>query len=161
VIAVQRAVPDEDEREQSNKEMRALLERPDPGPIAERLVLLHFHGRRSGREFTVPAGVHEVDGQFVIATGSAWRFNFAGGVDGEITWRGRRQGARFTLVEAEDSVVRGYSDLVSRYGREVAERRLGLVINVDRTPTDDELRAAVQRGELALVTVGLKEGQQI
>jgi hypothetical protein len=156
--AVERAVPDAEDREQANAQMRDLLSGPNPGPAGQRIALLHFTGRRSGRRFVVPAGIHELGGRLVVATGSGWRHNFAGGADGELTWRGRRGPARFRLVDDVERVAAGYLELVERYGPELAQRRLGIVLNVDRTPTLEQLRDAVSRCGLALVEVQTELG---
>ncbi len=148
---VRRAVPDAPDREQENARMRALLSGPNPGPVGERIALLHFTGRRTGRAYTVPAGVHELAGDLVVATGSAWRHNFAGGADGELTWRSRREAARFTLVEDQERIVGAYLTLFDRYGFEAAQRRLGIVAT--RPPTRAEMLRAVVEDGLSLVEV--------
>ena len=156
--AIERALPDADDREQANAQMRNLLSGANPGPAGQRIALLHFTGRRSGSPFVVPAGIHELGGQLVVATGSGWRHNFAGGADGELTWRGHRGPARFLLVDDVERVAAGYLELVERYGNELAERRLGIVLHVDRTPTLDQMRDAVSRCGLALVEVQTDQG---
>jgi hypothetical protein len=155
--AVRRAVPDAAEHADADARMRALLSRPDPGPPGERLVLLHFRGRRSGRRYDVPAGLHRLGDRLVVATGSGWRHNFTGGLAAEVTWRGTRRPAVLRLITATDEIARGYLELVSRYGATAAQRRLGIVITVDRTPTLDEVRDAVHRCGLSLVELCMEE----
>ena len=157
VVAVERAVPDVANRVDADQQMRALLSRPDPGPPGERLVLLHFRGRRTGRHFEVPAGLHRLGDGLFVATGSGWRHNFAGGLAAEVTWRGRRRPAVLRLVASADRTAAGYLELIGRYGTEAARRRLGIVINVDRMPVLDEVRDAVHRCGLSLVEVWLEE----
>lgn len=41
------------------------------------LAVLEFSGRRSGRRYAVPVGVHEVHGAQVVFTEAPWRLNFA------------------------------------------------------------------------------------
>ncbi|WP_328930695.1 hypothetical protein OG429_40875 (plasmid) [Streptomyces sp. NBC_00190] len=151
---VARALPGAEDRAAANARMIAILSRPDPGPVAEHLALLHFTGRRSGGAHTVPAGVHRLADGLVIATGSAWRHNFAGGADGELTWRGRREPVRFELVTDPERTARGYLELYERYGAEAAHRRLGILVAEDGpAPTLDDFRAAVAGIPLALVAV--------
>jgi hypothetical protein len=157
VVAVERAVPDVANRADADQQMRALLSRPDPGPPGERLVLLHFRGRRTGRHFEVPAGLHRLGDGLFVATGSGWRHNFAGGLAAEVTWRGRRRPAVLRLVASADRTAAGYLELIGRYGTEAARRRLGIVINVDRMPVLDEVRDAVHRCGLSLVEIWLEE----
>ncbi|MCM2387232.1 hypothetical protein [Streptomyces albipurpureus] len=163
---VERALPDGEERVRADARMRALLAGPAPGPIAERLALLHFTGRRTGRLYTVPAGIHRLTATpenglgaspvppLVVATGSPWRHNFTGGAGGELTWRGRRTPARFTLVTDLERTARGYLMLYQRYG-DAAGRRLGIAVTGEDAPGLAEFTEAVDRCGLALVEVGL------
>ncbi|MFE9440803.1 hypothetical protein ACFYO2_17720 [Streptomyces sp. NPDC006602] len=149
---VVRDLPEGEDRAAADARMRELLARPEPGPVAERLALLHFAGRRSGRPYTVPAGVHTLGDALVVATGSGWRHNFAGGTEGGLTWRGQRRPVRFALVDDAERTARGYLELYRRYG-EAAPRRLGIAVRGEGTPGLDEFREAVARHGLCLVEV--------
>ncbi|MGC0210534.1 hypothetical protein [Streptomyces levis] len=149
---VVRDLPEGEERAAADARMRELLSAPAPGQVAERLALLHFTGRRSGRPYTVPAGVHALGGALVVATGSAWRHNFAGGSAGELTWRGQRRPVRFTLVDDVERTAHGYLELYRRYG-EAAPRRLGIAVRGEGAPGLGAFRAAVTRQGLSLVEV--------
>ncbi|MDF3299894.1 hypothetical protein [Streptomyces tropicalis] len=148
-----RDLPEGEERAAADARMRELLSRPDPGPVGARLALLHFTGRRTGRAYTVPAGVHTLGDALVVATGSGWRLNFAGGADGALTWQGRRWPARFTLLTDPERTARGYLELYRRYG-DAAPRRLGVAVRGGGTPGLAAFRTAVERHGLSLVTVG-------
>ncbi|WP_051745030.1 hypothetical protein [Streptomyces yerevanensis] len=152
---VTRTLPGDEDRAAANARMNTLLSRPDPGPVAAHLALLHFTGRRSGRPYTVPAGVHRLDGALYIATGSSWRHNFRAGADGELTWQGKRTAARFELVTDPETTARGYLQLYERYGAEAAQRRLGITVADGPAPGLDDFRAAVTGIPLALVAVTL------
>ncbi len=123
------------------------------GRLADQLLLLHYVGRRSGRRFDVPAGYHLIDGRVSVFTNSGWRYNFAGGRDIEVTIRGVRQPARGVLSVDPDEVAEIYERLVGELGHDRAGRRLGLRFNVDRAPTREELRDAVQRSGLSIVRI--------
>ena len=60
------------------------------GRFKDQLLILHYVGRRTGRQFDVPAGCHIIDGIPSVLTSSGWRRNFAGGRDIEVTLRGAR-----------------------------------------------------------------------
>ena len=66
---------------------------------------LHYVGRRSGRQFDLPAGYHLIDGVVSVFTNSGWRHNFAGGQDIEITLKGVRQPAHVVVCDGPDEVV--------------------------------------------------------
>ncbi|MGW4648727.1 hypothetical protein [Kitasatospora sp. NPDC004289] len=152
---VRRALPEGPDRAGADERMRELLSRADPGPVALHLALLHFTGRRSGRPYTVPAGVHRLGGALVVATGSGWRHNFAGGAAGELTWRGLRGPVRYRLAEDAERTARGYLELYHRYG-EAAGRRLGIAVTA--APDLAAFRAAVAAEGLALVDVAPQAG---
>jgi len=82
---ITRAPRDAKEQAAANARMSALLSRPDAGPAATHLALVHFTGRRSKRPYTVPAGVHRLDGALYLATSSSWRHNFTDATDAELT----------------------------------------------------------------------------
>ncbi|MFD4173236.1 hypothetical protein [Streptomyces anulatus] len=152
-VLVERALPDAAERAGADARVRELLGGPDPGPVGERLVLLHFRGRRTGRALTLPAGIHRLGGTLVVATGSSWRHNFAvPGADGELTWRGSRVPAHFTLVRDSARTARGYLELYERYGEE-APRRLGLRVTGTAAPDLDAFTRAVTDCGLSLVEI--------
>ena len=56
-----------------NPVVRRLLTSPLGSRLPATLHLLEFTGRRSGRRFSVPVGVHEVAGGPVAFTEAAWR----------------------------------------------------------------------------------------
>ena len=127
------------------------------GLVDEHLLLLHFRGRKSGRDYTVVAGHRNVDGRPRVLTNSGWRFNFRGGESVEVTFKGERRRARADLVEDPEEVARVYANLIEEYGYEQAGRRLGIRINVDRPPTHEELLDLMRRSGLSLVTIDLDD----
>ncbi|GGO97295.1 hypothetical protein [Wenjunlia tyrosinilytica] len=139
-----------------NPVMRRLLDgrwriRPLDG-----LAVLHFSGRRTGRRFRVPVGLHALGGhELVVATSSGWRHNLHGGRTGVVSWRGRRRSADFWLLTDLDLVVAGYQELIGRYGVHTARRRLGLVIEGDTVPDRSAIREAVVRHQMSLVLLQL------
>ncbi|MEU3466201.1 hypothetical protein ABZ721_40510 [Streptomyces sp. NPDC006733] len=143
-----------DEGLPDNAAVIAALSSPTPGPMAQRLLLLHFTGRRTGRAFTIPVGAHTLDDQLVLATSGTWRHNFAGGADAEITWQGARRPAHLELVTEPVRVANSYLRLIRLYGP-AAQRRLDLTINSDGPPTTADLRDAVERYGLSLIDVRL------
>ncbi|MGW3124397.1 hypothetical protein ACWDBW_46115 [Streptomyces sp. NPDC001107] len=155
---ISRAPRDDKEQAAANARMTALLSRPDPGPVATHLALVHFTGRRSKRPYTVPAGVHRLDGALYLATSSSWRHNFTPAADGELTWQGRRVWARFRTVTDPGLTARGYLELWQRYGREAGPRRLGITVTDGPEPTLDDFRAAVAAIPLTLVAVTAETG---
>ncbi len=125
-----------------NPTMKALLRSPLHWPFSSHLMLLAFRGRKSGKMYEVVVGRHEVDGALLVPTGTTgrlWRLNFRGGTTTEITLGGVRRRGWGELIEEPNEVARIHQLLLDRIGLKNA-RRLGLRVNVDREPTDDELK---------------------
>ena len=137
-----------------NPAMRALLRSRASGLVDSRLALLQFRGRRSGRDYELPIGVHRDGGRLRVLTNSGWRVNFRGGHPLRLRFEGAWREGTGTLVEGPDEVAAFYAARIEELGWRKA-RQLGIRINVDRAPTHDELRAAAERMGLSIVDLEL------
>ena len=125
--------------------------------MGEHLLLLHLTGRTSGRALDVPVAYRPAgDGRLLVLTSSRWRVNLRGRPDVEVTLRGSRRPVVAELVEDPDAVAEVYAGLIDEVGHTKAGRRMGLRINVDRTPTHAELVEAAQRDGLSLVYLDVR-----
>lgn len=125
-----------------NPVIKVLLRSPLHRPFSRHLMLLAFRGRKTGKTYEVVVGRHELDGALLVPTGTTgrrWRLNFRGGTTAELTLEGRRQRGWGELLEEPDEVARVHQLLLDRVGPKNA-RRLGLRVNVDREPTEEELK---------------------
>jgi len=125
-----------------NPAIKVLLRSPLHRPFSRHLMLLAFRGRKTGKTYEVVVGRHEVDGALLVPTGTTgrrWRLNFRGGTTAEVTLGGIRRRGWGELIEEPDEVARIHQLLLGRIGLKNA-RRLGLRVNVNREPTDDELK---------------------
>jgi len=126
-----------------NAFVRPLL-RSRVGAKIHELALLGFTGRRSGKRYAVPVAYHELDGDVLILTASAWKANFRGGGGVELIHEGERRSMHADLIEDADEVARVYSALIERIGVDKATATtIGLDVLADRMPTIDEIREAV------------------
>ena len=126
-----------------NAFVRPLL-RSSAGKGMRELAMICFDGRRTGRRYEVPVGYHEIDGEPLVLTASAWKVNLRGGVDVEYVHEGVCTPMRAELVEDPDEVARVYDELLRRDGLEEAKpTKLGLKVEGDRMPTCAEIAAAV------------------
>ena len=106
---------------------------PDRTPAA--MAVLEFTGRRSGRPFAVPVGVHEVTGGTVVFTEARWGANFAGGREVTVR-RGRvRRHGRGVLVRDPDAVATALADALAQVGA----RNLAMKAAPGRRVTHDDL----------------------
>ena len=155
--AVERVKPPEAMVRIANPIFGWILRSPLHGLVDEQLMLLHFRGRNTGRAYTVVVGHRNIDGRPGVLTNSGWRVNFRGGAPVEVTFEGERRSGHAEIAEDPEEVARVYARLIERYGYEKAGRRLGIRINVDRTPTREELLYVVRRSGLSLVTIDLDD----
>jgi len=136
----------------ANPVMRRLLGSPLHGLVDKHLMLLHFRGRRTGRAYVVAVRRRTIDGRLAALTNSGWRVNFRGGAPVEVTLGGELRRGDAELVEDPEEVARIYANLIEKAGR-----RLGIRINVDRTPTHEELVDAIERSGLSMIAIDLDE----
>lgn len=134
-----------------NPVMRRLLKSPMRGVLGGQLVLLRYEGRRSGRRIELPVGRREHDGRVAVYTDSRWRHNFRGGRPAELVDGGVPRPVVGRLIEDVDTVADAYGRVIDEIGWQAAQRRLGLRVNARRTPTRDEIAAAVRRSKLSIV----------
>ena len=113
------------------------------GLVDEHFMLLRFRGRKTGRSYTLPVGRRTIDGRLGVLTNRRWRVNFRGGAPVDVNLEGELRRGHAELVEDPDEVARIYANLIEEYGHEQAGRRLGIRINVDRMPTNEELVDAI------------------
>ena len=137
----------------ANRVIRPLLNSRFHAPLSRRLMLLEYHGRRSGRRYTIPVGYRPwgEDGDEVIATsvGTSWPVNLRGGQPVRLRLRGTWHHAKPTIVERPEEVADMLGELARRQGpAAAASLRVGLP--KDRQPTREELLLAGTRVRIGL-----------
>lgn len=123
-----------------NPILRALLRSPLHRLLSRKLALLTVTGRRTGRQYTIPIGRHEDDGEFLVSVSGSWRYNLGAPV--RLTIEGRELVGHADVEDDPDQVAQTFKMLYDRYGPSSASL-LGLKVWVDRAPTADEFRPAV------------------
>jgi deazaflavin-dependent oxidoreductase (nitroreductase family) len=129
-----------------NPLMRLLLRLPIR-PMQERLLLVTFTGRKSGRTQTIPLSyVEDPDGSLLIPGGGAWKWNLADGRPVQIRLRGRDRRAQAELIRDPAEVERLLPTMVAANPR--AEQFIGVPIGPDGTPDRDRLAQVLSDGFL-------------
>ena len=106
-----------------NPVLRTLLLSPLGGRLPPLMAVLVFTGRRSGRRFAVPVGVHELAAGPVVFTEARWRLNFAGGREVSVRRGRQHREGRGVLVEDLEAVAQALAEAVERVGaRDLALR---------------------------------------
>ena len=151
--AVQRVQPPKAPYDVVNRVLGWVLSSPRRASrVGEHLLLLHLSGRKTGRRIDVPVAFRDAsDGRLLVLTSSGWRVNLRGRPDVEVTLRGRRCPATAELVEDVDAVAAVFRALICEHGYAKAGQRMGIRINVDRVPSQEELVDAARRDGLSLI----------
>ena len=102
------------------------------------LMVLRFTGRRTGREYQVPIGYRIEGGRIMTLSNDAWRHNFAGGRDLELTYLRQRQPATATLDADPEALADFYMEKLEEMGTKKVAADLGIKINLNRAPTREE-----------------------
>jgi len=113
----------------SNPVMRGLLRSPVGGRMRRQFMVLRFFGRRTGRRYDVPVVAHRLDGELYALTDAAWRNNFRGGADVEVTLDGHVTRMRGQLLDDPEAVAPLYARAIEHFGVKRAQRMLGLKIH--------------------------------
>jgi hypothetical protein len=97
--------------------------------------VLSFRGRRTGTDYAVPVGIHDVDGVATVFTRERWRLNFRDGAPVTVIQGGQQRRGHGQLVE--DSAQVGAALAVAL--RSAKPRDLGLAVDKGHTPTTADL----------------------
>ena len=128
-----------------NPLFEALLRSPLHFLVSDRLLLIAFTGRRSGREFTTPVA-YDREGETLAITSttdSDWWRNLRGGQPVTVHLQGERRRAIAELTEDTETVAQYLRRYIERNGTENTGV-VGVRIEDGHTPTLDELRQAAE-----------------
>ena len=123
--------------------------------MSQYMLILHFTGRKTGREYQVPIGYLTETGRLMTLSNDVWRLNFEGGRDLEVTHLRRRQPARATLEAASGVLADYYVEKFQEMGAKKVAADLGMKVNVERTPTREEWIEALQREGMSRIWIDL------
>ena len=130
--------------------MRLMLHLPIRA-MQERLMLLTYTGRRSGRRHTLPLSyAADADGSLLVPGGSAWKHCLQPGRPVTVRLRGRHRTATPEVIRDVAEIER----LVS--GNPRAESFIGVPMNADGSPDRARLERAVGDG-FAIVRLRLND----
>ncbi|NRQ31647.1 nitroreductase family deazaflavin-dependent oxidoreductase [Nonomuraea sp. NN258] len=116
----------------------------------ENLILLHFHGRKSGKLYEIPVMKQDINGRLGVFTDAGWRANFRGGMEIEVFDRGVRSTMTARLENDPEALADIAQKMIRENGLE-SMGQLGMVLTVPREPTREELVEAAARHNLGIV----------
>jgi len=137
-----------------NPFMRLMLHLPIRA-MQERLMLLTYTGRRSGRRHTLPLSyAADADGSLLVPGGGAWKQGLPPGRPVTVRLRGRHRTATPEVIRDVAEIERLLPRLVS--GNPRAESFIGVPMNADSSPDRARLEQAVGDG-FAIVRLRLND----
>jgi hypothetical protein len=134
-----------------NPILRFLLRTPIMGSGRDRLMVVSFNGRKTGRRYSIPLSAHRIDNNLYALTGAPWKRNFRDGAPAEVLHNGKSTAMRGELIEDRSVVSDLFRRCAESYGVKTAERMMGLKFRDQRVPTLEEFAEAVDRDGLAAV----------
>lgn len=108
-----------------NPLMAALLRSPFHCSLSDRMLLLSFHGRKSGKRYTLPLGYVQQNERIFVLTHSSWWQNLRGGIPVLMRLQGRNVGGTADIMEDAALIGEVMQTFVTAHGLKMAQR-LGL-----------------------------------
>lgn len=105
-----------------NPLMTALLRSPLHGRLSHSMLLLTFHGRKSGKRYTLPLGYVQHNDRLFVLTHSPWWKNLRGGAPVLIRLQGRNIGGTASIVEDSALMAEVMHAFVKAHGPKMAQR---------------------------------------
>jgi F420H(2)-dependent quinone reductase len=127
-----------------NVPMRVLLRLPFRTPLADRLMLVSFTGRKTGKAYRQPVSYVQQGDTLLTPGGGKWKWNLQGGQPVRIRLRGRDVLARPELVKDPDEIERLLAVMTD--ANPGVNAFVGIPKGADGRLDRDRLQAAVQYG---------------
>jgi hypothetical protein len=134
-----------------NGVVNALLASPLGKRMQGSIMTIEFTGRKTGKTYRLPVGHQQMLGKLTVLTRRTWAVNFRGGADARLRLGGEWKAARGSLVEDTDTVADGLAEAIDRVGWDKTKNTIGLVVNVGRAPTREELETFLAGQTMRLV----------
>ena len=145
----------------ANPFVRLVLRSPLHGLFSASMLLLTYHGRKSGREYTLPAQYAQEEGRLYVISGSpekkTWWRNLQGGAPVRVTLRGRTLAGNGIVLKPEserEKIVEGLDLYLRRFP--VVAKGHGVRLAADGSPDPGDLQRAA--AGIKMVCVELREG---
>lgn len=141
---IESSVPSKRVLRAMNPFVSAILRSPLHGMLSNRLMLLTFTGRKTGKRFTIPVGYTREGDTLTLFSGYSWWKNLRGGGSVELRLRGRERTGHAEIIEDRAAVLDAAGHLVAKHGLKEAGGRIGLALDITPPPSRDELALALE-----------------
>jgi hypothetical protein len=126
-----------------NTIMRFILRSPLHGLVSDKIMLISFVGRKSGRLFTTPVSYMQNGDVVMLFTHADWWRNLVGGSVVTLQIRGKRLHAKAAdIVENQDAVAEGLTLHLLR--NHFDAKYYDVSYNAEGTPNPDEVRRGAE-----------------
>ena len=115
-----------------NPIMKALLRSPLHRLLSNSLMVLSFHGRKSGKHYHLPVGYLQKSNRLYVFSHTPWWKNFRGGAPVTVRLRGKNIRGTATVIDDPDVIADAVGMMVAKNGEPMA-RRMGLISDAPDT----------------------------
>lgn len=124
-----------------NPVMKLILRSPLHGLVSDYLLLLTFHGRKSGKQYTIPLGYARQGETILLFTNYSWWKNLRGGAPVQVRLKGKTLSGHAEAVKDPQAVARAVQESIEQHGLDYARRRFRL--EVEEMPALEQIAAEV------------------
>jgi len=121
------------------------------GAGLKEFMIVSFHGRKTGRSFSVPVSAHHIDGDLYVLLSAAWKYNFRDGAPAEVRYAGKTAPMQGQLITEPAAVAELTHRTAASYGAKKAQRTMGLKFRGNAIPSVEEFTEASGRLGLAAI----------
>ena len=130
--------------------------------LSQKIFLLTYSGRRSGRRYTLPVGyLRDGDALLVVSQHSElkqWWRNLRGGAPVTVVLRGHPVSGRADVIEEPAAVAAEVERLIARLGAKQASRQLYMALDLAPPPTRAQLAQALKGVVIVRITPDTTSG---
>lgn len=88
-----------------NTMMNSVLRSPFHGMVSDKILLITFTGRKSGREYSTPVSYTRRNGELLVFTHGKWWQNLRGGATVKVRVQGKEFRGRAEPVDADTAAI--------------------------------------------------------
>lgn len=127
---------------QQNQWVEKTLRSPEHGRVSDRILLLTFRGRKSGKSYSTPVSYMQRGNTVVCFTDSPWWRNLEGGVSVQLVLRGHEMNAHAVPTTDPEQVAGGLRTLCRKDAEDA--KYFGVTVGADGEPNEAQLMRAAQ-----------------
>jgi deazaflavin-dependent oxidoreductase (nitroreductase family) len=88
-----------------NTTMRTILRSPFHGAVSDKILLITFTGRRSGKTYSTPVSYTRHNGELLVFTHGTWWKNLRGGAEVKVRVQGKELQGRAEPIDGDAAAI--------------------------------------------------------